>query len=61
LIVYRLLRVALFVEVFEVCRRIIALRRTLKDLREERLVTCTGRGKAARWSKTSRTSGYLEG
>jgi len=29
-----------------------ALRRTLKDLREEGLVTCAGRGKAARWVKT---------
>jgi hypothetical protein len=61
LIVYRLLRVALFVEVFEVCRRIIALRRSLKDLLEQGIVTCTVRGRAARWVKSSRVSGYLEG
>jgi hypothetical protein len=38
-----------------------ALRRTLKDLREQGVVTCTGKGRAARWGKSSRASGYLEG
>jgi len=37
-----------------------ALRRSLKDLREQGIVSCTGRGRAARWVKSSRTSGYLE-
>jgi CRP-like cAMP-binding protein len=32
-----------------------ALRRSLQDLRAQGIVSCTGRGRAARWVKASRT------
>lgn len=38
-----------------------ALRRSLQDLREQGIVTCTRRGRAALWVKSPRVSGYLVG